>query len=262
MFALLTTLVLLPTTGIDADAAKPYDLQIILRVTPHRLLTSTFRRELAADLRDSMQAALGSLGHVEIVDANAKPDAWQALDTLESQTQLHPGKRHFVQIEFADGQYLVTARHQDGSTGQASPRIRQAKTSDRAFVGRLALRFLDLDFGLVGTVVAKDENMVRLQLRAATAAGADMARWIAPGAVFSLTRIEGEPRRGRAIPWTYLQVLREPVNGVCECQLVSRISGNPPRHDSRPAAASARRCERPTAAKLPRLRQPVRLPTD
>jgi hypothetical protein len=208
--------------GIDSDAAKPYDLQIVLRVAPHRLLTATFRRQLATDLRDAMQASLGTLAQVDVLDANAKPEMWQPLGGLDTQTLLQPTKRHFVQVEFTDGQYVVSARQHDGPTGQASPRVRQARTSDREFVGRIAARFLDLDFGAVGTVVAKDGDTVRLQLRGAAISGSDSARQATPGAVFSLTRIEGEPRRGKTVPATYLRVLREPVDGICECQLVSR----------------------------------------
>src|SRR5438552_12710332 len=166
--------------GIDAEAAKPYDLLIILRVAPHRLLTPTFRGQLATDLHDSVQAALGTLGQVEVIDAVAKPDAWRPLANLDSQPQLQSAKRHYIEVEFADGQYVVTARQHDGSTGQASPRVRQARTSDRAFVSRLAVRFLDLDFGPVGTVVGKDGDVVRLQLRGGAVAGSEMSRWVTP----------------------------------------------------------------------------------
>jgi hypothetical protein len=222
MFTLLTVLAFAPAAGIEADAAKPYDLQIVLRVAPHRLLTPTFRRQLAADLKDAMQASLGALAQVEIVDAVAHPEAWQPFAALDSQTQLHPTKRHFVQVEIVDSQYVVTARQHDGSTGQASPRSRQARTSDRDFVARLAARFLDSDFGAVGTVVAKDSDVVRLQLRGGSIAGADLNRLVPVGSVFALTRIEGEPRRGKLVPATYLRVMKAPAEGICECQLLSR----------------------------------------
>ena len=121
-----------------------------------------------------MQASLGALAQVELIDAADHPEAWQPLAGLDSQTQLQPAKRHFVQVEFADGRYVVTARQHDGSTGQASPRVRQARTSDREFVARLAARFVDQDFGAVGSVVGKDSDVVRLQLRAGSIAGADL----------------------------------------------------------------------------------------
>jgi hypothetical protein len=212
----------IPASGIDAEANKPYDVQIVLRVAPHRLLTPTFRRQLARDLHNAMQASLGSLAQVEIVDIHEKPDAWQRFDAIDSQTELSPAKRHFVQVEFQDGQYVVSARQHDGSTGQSSRVIRQAKTADRAFVARLAARFLDLDFGVVGTVVGKDGDTVRLQLKGGAITSPEIARFAAPGSVFCLARIEGEPRRGKSVPGTYLKVLKEPVDGICECQLVSR----------------------------------------
>jgi len=216
------SMLIVPAAAVDAEAAKPYDVQIILRIAPHRLLTPTFRQQLTADLKDAMQASLGALAQVDVIDASNHPEAWQPLAGLESQTQLQPAKRHFVQVEFADGQYVVTARQHDGSTGQASPRVRQARTSDREFVARLAARFVDQDFGAVGTVVGKDSDVVRLQLRGGSIAGADLSRVVPIGSVFAVTRIEGEPRRGKLVPATYLRVIKEPADGICECKLVSR----------------------------------------
>ena len=222
MLSLIAALAFLPAAGVDAEAAKPYDMQIVLRIAPHRLLTPTFRRQLAADLKDAMQASLGALAQVEIVDVAEHPEAWQSPSGLDGQTQLQSAKRHFVQVEFVDGQYVVTARQLDGSTGQASPRLRQGRTSDREFVARLAARFIDQDFGAVGTVVGKEGDVVRLQLRGGSIAGADWSRFVPIGSVFALTRIEGEPRRGKLVPATYLRVSKEPADGICECQLVSR----------------------------------------
>ena len=212
-----------PARAVDSDAAKPYELQIVLRIAPHRLLTPAFRRQLASDLRDAAQASLGPFGHVEVVDADAHPGAWISPDALDSLPSLQPTKRHFVQVEFTDGHYVVSARQHDGATGLASPRVRTARTAARAFVARLAARFLDLDFGATGTVIGKDDDGVRLQLRGGALAGFDGQRWAPPGSVFALARIEGEPPRGRAVPATYLQVVRVTAGGVAECRLVSRF---------------------------------------
>src|SRR5206468_2828453 len=134
----------------------------------HRLLTPTFCRQLADELRDGLQSAFGPLAHVQVLDANADPaakTAWIDPATADWPDRLAIGKRHFVAIDFADGQYSIRARQHDGATGQASPLLRQARTADRRFVGRKVLRFLHEDFGAVGTVSRKDESRVWLQLQ-------------------------------------------------------------------------------------------------
>lgn len=209
--------------AIDAEAAKPYELQVVVKVVPHRLLTPAFRRQFETEILDAMQSTLGIAGHVEVMEADDRTIPWPGLTTLDAKSDLKPSKRHYVQLEFADGQYVVTSRQQDGSTGLASPRVRQARTSDRAFAARLAMKLLELDFGAVGTVVAKEGDAVRLQLRGGAVAGANVS-WLAPpGSVFALARIEGDPPRGRLVPASYLRVVRTNPDGVCECQLVSRF---------------------------------------
>lgn len=209
--------------AIDSEAAKPYDLQVVVRFVPHRLLTPAFRRQFETELLDALQSTLGIAGRVEVVEADDRTNAWPALGTLDARTDLQPAKRHYLQLEFADGQYVVTARQRDGSTGLASPRVRQARTSDRAFAARLAMKLIDLDFGAVGAVIGKDGETVRLQLRGSAIGGPDAARLAPVGSVFALSRIEGEPPRGRAVPSTYLRVVRSHPDGICDCQIVSRF---------------------------------------
>ena len=101
----------------------------------------------------------------------AHPEAWQPLAGLDTQTQLQSAKRHFVQVDFVDQQYV---RH-GPPTGRLDRTGQPAcgkRTSDREFVARLAARFLDQDFGAVGAVIGKEGDLVRLQLRGGSIAGA------------------------------------------------------------------------------------------
>src|SRR5947209_9620156 len=90
--------------AIDTEDNKPYDFQVILRIAPHRLLTPAFRRQLQADLQDSLQAALGTLAQVRVLDAAALPaGAWLDPASLGAPSPLNPAKRHFVDVSYAGG---------------------------------------------------------------------------------------------------------------------------------------------------------------
>jgi tetratricopeptide (TPR) repeat protein len=208
------------------EETTPYDFRVILRVAPHGLLTKTFRRQLRDELQDALQAALGPIAQVEVQDAAALPrDAWLDPAALDGQSAVGPAKRHFVEVAFADGRYVVRTRQLDGSTGLASPVVREARTADRAFVGRLITRFIDQDFGPVGTVVGYDKatDRAELALRGGGLASGDLARWVPAGSVFALARVEGAPPRGRAVDSAYLVTLAEPKDGRCECRFVYRF---------------------------------------
>src|SRR5262249_48272038 len=167
LFSLFTCLAWVSSApAVDAEAGKPYDFRVILRVVPHRLLTPAFCRQLRADLQDSLQAAFGPLAQVRVFDPDGQPhEAWSALAALDTHTDLTPAKRHFVEVSYLAGQYVVQARQHDGSTGLAGPIVRQDRTSDRAFVTRLIVRFIDQDFGAVGTVVGKAGDRFRFRFR-------------------------------------------------------------------------------------------------
>jgi tetratricopeptide (TPR) repeat protein len=209
--------------ALDAEAGTPYDYRVILRVAPNRLLTPTFRGQLRDDLRDSLQAALGPLARVEVLDADApQSGAWLDPASLDTHSALHEAKRHFVEVSYAHGQYTIQARQLDGSTGLASPVIRQDRTADRAFVARLIVRFIDQDFGAVGTVVGKDGDRVRLRLRGGAVPGADLSHWVPAGSVFALARVAGDPPRGWPVEAALLRTLGEPKGGEVECQFFYR----------------------------------------
>jgi tetratricopeptide (TPR) repeat protein len=211
----------------DVDVARPYDYRIILRIAPHRLLTQEFRRQLRDELQDGVQAALGPLAVVDVVSAAAAPDAWLDPNTLGAHSETGPAKRHFIEVSFADGRYTIRARQHDGSTGLASPLVREARTADRGFVGRLITRCIEQDFGPVGTVIAFDKanDHAVLEIRGGNLASAELDRMIPAGSVFALARIQGSPPRGRPVEAAYLVTLAEPKDGRCECRFVYRYDG-------------------------------------
>src|SRR5438094_10103085 len=113
---LLLALVAPSARAADAAAGKPYEYQVLLKFGAHRLLTPTYCRQLADELRDGLQSAFGALAHVRVIDVNADAAAkamWLDPATVDWPDRLAPCKRHFVAIDFADGQYSIRARQND-----------------------------------------------------------------------------------------------------------------------------------------------------
>lgn len=220
--ALALLLALAAPAFADDDATRPYDLRVVVRVAPHRLLTAGFRRQFTTELQDGLQAGLGLLASVKVVDANETPDAWLEPESLDAHSAVGPTKRHFVRVEFVEGRYTVAARQLDGATGLASPVVRRAQTSDRAYVGRLALRFIDMDFGVTAAVANPDGDRVRLTFQGSALPGIDWGRRVPKGTVFAVADIVDSPPRGRLRMATFLQAQDAAAGGGCDCQLVSR----------------------------------------
>lgn len=210
----------------DAPAGKPYEYQVLLRFGENRWLTPTFCRKLADELRDGLQSAFGPLAQVNVIDVNADATAkanWIDPITTDWPDRLGSAKRHFVSIDFADGLYSIRARQHDGATGQVSPLVRQAKTADRGFVGRQVLRFLNEDFGAIGTISRKEETKVWLQLHGGAIPSADLSRWVPPGSVFAVVEVRGDGTSAQAVPATYVRSTAPPANGQVECELFTRF---------------------------------------
>jgi hypothetical protein len=208
------------------DTSKPYDYRLILRVAPHRLLTVAFCNQLRADLQDGLQSAFGQLAKVVVVSAGGdSSDRWLDLKSLETHGETGGVKRHFVEVSYADGCYIVRARQLDGMTGLASPQVRTAKTPDRSYVSRLIIGFVDEDFGPVGTVVGfgKADDRVELAMHGGTRAPAALAPLVPTGSVFALSRIDGSPPHGRPVEAAYLVAMSPPKDGRCECRFVYRF---------------------------------------
>ncbi len=136
--------------------------------------------------------------------------------------QISGVKTHFVLIDFAVGVYSLKARQYDGMTGLLSP-LRQVQTTERGLVAQTAVRLIEEDFGLVGTVqeVGKDIN---LALKGGKL-GEHLDRWVKPGEVFAVCRMtkEGVKLRGTRVPWALLEVLDAPHDGLCRCRLWHRF---------------------------------------
>jgi tetratricopeptide (TPR) repeat protein len=222
------------------DLGKPYSLRIIVQVGAHRLLTRDFRDKLQSELRNEFQAALGRAGKVEVrvLDLGAAPPddlgplvklvADKDLGALEAASELTGRKTHFLQLDYADGQYLLAARQHDGYTGLASPLVRTARTPDRQSVGRTAVRLMGLDFGAVGVVREASGETARVELKAAKLDPA-IGRLVRKGDVFALARTGGGSgaAAGR-IPDTLLVVEDEVSDGTCPCRVLTNRKQLPP----------------------------------
>jgi hypothetical protein len=209
----------------DTDLERPYQLQIVLHVAEHRLLTDVFRDRVARELRDGMQAALGELARVSVVDKHPRlkdvlaRGLERGLDGWVERTGI---KTHFVLIDYAGVFYEIQARQHDGITGRVSPAVRRDRTRDRDFVARTAALLIEHDFGLVGTVMnAPDgQGLVTVKLHAGSLGS--LAQWVHKDEVFEIV----PPGSTMALEWAYLQVEKPPAeekrDGFCVCRLWHR----------------------------------------
>jgi tetratricopeptide (TPR) repeat protein len=217
-----------PARAIDAEVSKPYQLQVVVRLAPNRLLTDVFKDKLRRELRDSLQAAFGPLVQVEVVDRHPKLKEIEASGlqrVLDRWFEVSDLKTHFVLVDFIDGQYEIEAGQHDGPTGLSSPVVRRVRTGDREFVARTAAILIDQDFGLVGTVVPETKQTVRVAFKGSALIkdnplGITMARWAKKDDVFAIANApaRGNPRVEQAL----LQVMEEPQGGSVRCQLYQR----------------------------------------
>jgi hypothetical protein len=211
----------------DPQLRAPYELQVVVSMAHHPLITSTFQEQVERQLRDNLQSALGELAHVSV--ANRHPllpqveakglehafDDWKVLDGR---------KLHFVLIDFAEGRYKVQARQYDGFTGLASPVVRRGQTADRSFVDRMAALLVAQDFGLDGTIEKEGKDKVEVRLKGAALAGS-LEAWLKEGDVFAVAEIQ-EPAGAnpRSIPaqWVFLQATEKAHDGLVTCEIYHR----------------------------------------
>jgi hypothetical protein len=208
-----------------ADSKEPYRLQIVLHVARHRLLTDVFREQLKRDLKDGLQAAMGKLARISVVDTHPKLAAVlsQGLQKgLDGWRERSSYKTHFVLIDFSGTRYEIQARQHNGATGLPSPTVRRERTRDRAYVARAAGLLIKQDLGLLGTVLGEPDagQKISVALQGADL-GVNLGRWITPGEVFSLVLVEGTGV-GLEVPWALATVETAPKDGVCTCRLFSR----------------------------------------
>jgi hypothetical protein len=216
-------------TALEAEADKPYQLQVVLQVTEHRMLTDVFKDRLRRELRDSLRAALGDLAKVTVVDKHALLKEVEAKGLETALDAAPPGpltdtKAHFVRVLYADGRYRIFARQLDGMTGLASPVVRREETTDPQYVARAAALLVAKDFGAVGTVEpAEGTSEVKVALKAGKLGR--MNRWVQKGDVFAVVQIGTvrDEMQAERVPWALLRVEGAPSgDGVITCRLLQR----------------------------------------
>src|SRR6516162_3229655 len=212
--------------ALDPELTTPYKVQVVLRVAPNRLLTPIFKEQLRRDLLQGLQAALGAMGQVEVIDlgqvpADKQEPLWQEVAAKGLQAGLDGPSRgtsevktHFVNVDYVDGQYEIQARQYDGLTGTATPAVRRERTPDRQFVARTAALLVDRDFGLVGTVTdGGDGQSVKVAFKGG-GLKVPLDRWVKKGDVLALVQVrDGQTRRES---WMLLQADAAPsADGSC-----------------------------------------------
>jgi tetratricopeptide (TPR) repeat protein len=218
--------------ALDAEAKKPYQLDIVLHIADNRALTPLFQDELQRTLIDQLRQSFGALAEVKVVRTHpllpeiAARGLEQMLDGWE---QAESRQTHFVLLDYRGGQYRLQARMHDGMTGMAGALVRRVETGDRALVPVLAAKLVEDSFAPVGTVTAtkpagKGVLDVQLTLKGGNL-GVPLGRWVKPGEVFAVSQVvsQGERQRPRRMAWALLEVVGFPEKGVCRCRYWRRF---------------------------------------
>jgi len=216
--------------ALDAETNKPYHLQVVLHFSGHRSLTETFKKQTKRELRESLQAALGDLAVVDVVDDHPLLKRVQTSGlraALDSWNFLSDEKLHFLFIDFVDGQYEIQSRQYDGFVGLASPTVRHVQVADRLLVARQASLLIDQDFGLAGTIDLTKKGPGDIYEIALKGGGlvARLGHWLKKGDVLAISQIRNQGSKGLGavrVPWTLLQANEEPHGATCSCQLYYR----------------------------------------
>lgn len=210
---------------------QPYRLQVVLHVAGNRFLTSLFQEKVQRELRDQLQLSFGKLAQVEVVRTHPLLEAVEArglqaaldeyqrpADAAQAATQAH-----FILLDHQAGIYTIQAGSHDGYTGIPSPLTRSAETADRGEVALLAARLVEEGFRPVGALEGEG-TQGQLTLRGGKLA-ADWDKRVKAGAVFAVSRVskEGDAQRARRMPWTLVEVLEAPKNGVCKARYAHRF---------------------------------------
>ena len=234
--------------ALDPETKSPYALRVVMSIADHPHFTDHFRREFKRELLGSVQAALGNLSSVEVIDMQSIPkEKWPALwrqveekglESLETFTEVSSGKTHFVQLTFGNDHYDLRARQHDGTSGYATPIVRKARTHDRSFLARMAGLMVGQDFGIVATLEPGAGPRFFLRIKGAEVAPVD--RWIKKGEVFALIKIQQERRRipanketmtpakivtatvGNRVDGVLLRAVEAPREGGVVCDILNR----------------------------------------
>jgi hypothetical protein len=220
----MTPLLLLSLLCPHAETDEPYRMEVVIEVARHKLLTPVFREQIAREVRDGLQSALGKLVRVRVTDKHALlPEIRdKGLDrVLASHRARSTEQTHFVLVEFDGVQYDLRTRMHNGLTGLPSAASRTGSTRDRAFVGRLAVLLIERDLGIQGTIIDEPDagGQVRVRLRGGSLG--EVARWVQKGELFTVVNVPGNGV-GVPMPALYLQVMTPPEQGVCVCRVLRR----------------------------------------
>lgn len=212
------------SAALDPNMETPYQLQVVLHMSKHRLLTRVFHQQVQRELEDGLQAAFGAMAKVKVVDQHPrlKEVVSQGLEALTTWNHLEDHKSHFVMIQYRNGRYIIRARQHDGLTGQPSPVVREASTTDRPFVARLATLLIDRDFGLVGTILpGSNPKDLNIKIYGGKLRN-DLDRWVKKGEVFLLVPIR--VGQNTAVPEsdTLLRIESAPKEGEVQARLFYR----------------------------------------
>lgn len=227
---LLASWTLLPAglvrgAGLEPELNKAYQLEVVVHMSRHRLLTEVFRERVERELSDGLQAAFGDLVRVKVVRQHPLlPDVLEKglQKSLDAWKERSETKTHFVLIEFSGVHYEIQARQHDGPTGTATRVVRQERTRDRDFVAKAAALLVERDFGWMGAIQPGGKpGQLKVELKAGKI-GESLGRWIKAGDIFELIQVPAGDREPRRVPYHILQVVEAPraaSDGGCVCKL-------------------------------------------
>ncbi|MBM3997073.1 MAG: hypothetical protein FJ303_23420 [Planctomycetes bacterium] len=206
---------------LDAEADKPYKLDVVLHIGANRVFTPLFEKQLRRDIESQLKLSFGRLAQINVtrdhpilsdVDAKGLSPALEAWDAISDRAT------HVVLLEYTAGMYRVRSRFHDGMTNLARPMSVTAQTADRQAVAPLIARMIEESFHPVGTIVGIGKD-VTLRFKGGSL-GVAMDRWVKTGHVFAVSRVSEEAGRRRAmrVDWALLEVIDAPASGACRCR--------------------------------------------
>jgi hypothetical protein len=217
-----------------SDGNEPYQVRLVLVIAKHPLLTKVFKEQVARELKDGVQAALGNMAKVVVVPDDPKHEHPKVKDIrkvglgrgLDGYNDRSPYQTYFIQIDFTGTVYEIQTRQYDGVIGRLSPVVRRDRTHDPAYVARTTALLMERDLGLLGTIESEpdERGLVRVTLKGGKL-GLDLSRWVKKGEVFEVLRAPSP---------TVLQVEEPAADGACRCRLHTR--------SIRPFPAAGLRC--------------------
>jgi hypothetical protein len=237
---LLGTLLAASACPAAGPASGPaYNLVVVLDIAKSRAFTDPFRQQVERELREGLQAALGSLAVVKVTSEHELLPEIRAVGlgkALDSWKKRSDTKTHFVLIDLINNKYEVRARQFDGPTGMPSPVVRTARTPDRAFVARTAGLLIEQDFGFTATfdswpgagVKAPPREgppapeIVRLKFLGA-AEGVPLSQWVKPNDVFAVVHMYRGNRAPDVMQGALVQIQDGPRDDDPEAPCTGRL---------------------------------------